>query len=219
VKPEFDTSCSRQFSASDQLRAYPCNITYDRAEPECAPQPGPASPPGPPDAPLVVRAEENVPAGPETQPAPHEARPTARRRDRAMTRKLPPPHAQAFLTCRQIYEDSRTREAILVGPFSGIRLSIFPSLFRMSLYAHLTGGHGTYRLALSLRDDEDEAAWGWEWPQPIEHNDPLEPYRVILHDALIGFPRPGRFALVLLANGEEVARHTLQVTEAPAEAP
>ena len=87
----------------------------------------------------------------------------------------------------------------------------------MSLYANLTGGRGTYRLAFRLLDDEDEVPWGYAWPEPVEYHDPLEPYRVLQHDALVEFPRPGRFHLVLFANGEEVARHALRASEADPE--
>jgi hypothetical protein len=39
--------------------------------------------------------------------------------------------------------------------------------------------------------------------------------RVTLYDAVLGFPRTGRYFLVLLANGEELARHALQVLPIP----
>lgn len=132
-----------------------------------------------------------------------------------MSGTLPPPHVQSFIVCRTIYEDRRTRECLLVGPFGGIVLNVFPAVFRLSLYADLCGGHGTYGLALELRDEGLEAVWGWRWPEPIHHPDPLLPYHVILHDAVLEFPRPGRYQLVLLANGAEVAHHTLVVGQRP----
>jgi hypothetical protein len=130
-------------------------------------------------------------------------------------RKVPLPLAQAFVVCRTVYQDRRTGEFLLVGPFNGITLHYFPSGFRLSLYAHLTGGHGTYDLALELRDDEDQAVWGWQLPEPIRHDDPLLPHRISLHDVVVAFPRPGRYDLVLMANGEDLAHHALEVTAAP----
>jgi hypothetical protein len=130
-----------------------------------------------------------------------------------MPGKLPPPVAQAFVCCRVIYEDRRTRECILVGPFGGLALSFFPAGYRLSLYADLCGGHGAYELALELRDEDLETVWGWRWPEPIRHGNPLEPHHVILHDAVLKFPRPGRYDLVLLANGEDVAHHGLEVRQ------
>jgi hypothetical protein len=129
-----------------------------------------------------------------------------------MPGKLPPPRAQSFVTCRTIYEDRRSRECILIGPFGGIKLSSFPGSFRFSLYADLCGAHGSFELALQLRDDELEQVWGWQWPEPLSHDNPLAPHHIILHDLVIEFPRPGRYDLVLLANGEEVSYRSLEVT-------
>jgi hypothetical protein len=125
------------------------------------------------------------------------------------------PLAQAFVVCRTVYQDRRTGEFLLVGPFNGVALHSCPAGFRLSPYAHLTGGRGTYDLALELRDAGGEAAWGWRWPEPISHTDRLEPYRVSLHDAVVEFPRPGRYELVLMANGEDLAHHSLEVTGRP----
>jgi len=132
-----------------------------------------------------------------------------------MSGQLPLPRAQSFVVCRVIYEDRRTRECLLIGPFGGITLNLFPAGFRLSLYADLCDCHGTYELGLELRDQELETVWGWRWAEPIRHTNPLEPYHVILHDAVLEFPGPGRYDLVLLANGEEVAHHTLVVGHRP----
>jgi hypothetical protein len=127
-------------------------------------------------------------------------------------RKPPLPSAQAFVVCREVYEDVMTHEFLLVGPFSGIHLSSFPAGFRFSLFAHLTGGHGTYRLGLELRDDDGDTAWKFDWPDPIHYPNPLEPYRISLRGVVIEFQKPGRYDLVLLANGDDLAHHGLQVT-------
>ena len=52
-------------------------------------------------------------------------------------------------------------------------------------------------------------------PRPIRLANPLAQRRVTLYDAVLGFPRPGRYFLVLLAKGEELARHALQVRPIP----
>jgi hypothetical protein len=133
-----------------------------------------------------------------------------------MPGKLPPPRVQTFVACRQIYEDRRTRECILIGPFGGVALNFFPAGFRLSLYADLCGARGAFELSLELRDDELETVWGWRWPEPFRHDNPLEPHHVILHDVVLEFPRPGRYDLVLLANQEDVAHHCLEVIHRPA---
>jgi hypothetical protein len=124
-------------------------------------------------------------------------------------RRITLPLAQAFVVCREIFEDCRSHEFVLIAPFSGLSMSAFPANFRMSIYAHLTCGHGSYALALQLRDAGDRATWLWDCPKPILLDNPLSQHRFTLHDARITFPEPGRYDLVLLTNGEEVARHAL----------
>jgi hypothetical protein len=52
-------------------------------------------------------------------------------------------------------------------------------------------------------------------PEPLRHNDPLLPHRISLHDVVVAFPQPGRYDLVLMANGEDLAHHALEVPAAP----
>jgi hypothetical protein len=131
---------------------------------------------------------------------------------KAAQRRAPPlPLAQAFVVCREIIEDCLSHEFVLVRPFSDIRAAAFPLQFPLAVYVHLTGGHGAYELQLQLRDGEERPLWGWRAPRSIRLADPLAQQRVTLYDAVLGFPRPGRYFLVLLANGEELARHALQV--------
>ncbi len=132
-----------------------------------------------------------------------------------MPQKAPPPRVQSFVVCETIYEDKSTQKCILVAPFGGLTLSLFPSAFRLSIYADLCSGHGAYELALELRNHDFEAVWGWRWPEPILYNNPLEPHHVILRNAVLEIPQPGRYDLVLLANGEEIAHHTLEVVHRP----
>jgi hypothetical protein len=39
--------------------------------------------------------------------------------------------------------------------------------------------------------------------------------RINLHDVVVEYPRPGRYDLVLVANGEDLAHHALEVTAGP----
>jgi hypothetical protein len=132
------------------------------------------------------------------------------------SRRPPLPSAQAFVVCREIFENSRTHEFALIGPFSGLTLPAFPTAYRLSVYAHLTSGHGVYDVALQLRDAEEDVLWEWSCPEPIPLTDPLKSHRFTLYDAVLEFPEPGRYHLVLTANGEDLARHALQVRGVPA---
>lgn len=126
-------------------------------------------------------------------------------------KSTPLPNAQAFVVCREILEDSHKREFVLIGPLSVIVAGAFPFLARLSIYAHLTCGHSDYDVALRLIDNEDRALWEWKAPQAIRLLNPLDQHRLVLYDAELPFSMPGRHDLLLLANGEELARHALHV--------
>jgi hypothetical protein len=126
-------------------------------------------------------------------------------------RRIAPPLAQAFVVCREIVEDCRTHDFVLIAPFSALQPPGFPVACRLSIYAHLTGGHGSYAITLQLRDCDDTQVWVWDCPKPIRLDDPLAQHRFTLYDAVLEFPEPGRYDLVMLANGAEVARHALHL--------
>ena len=74
-------------------------------------------------------------------------------------RRLPAPQAQAFVICREVRHDTQTGEIVLVGPVSHIPIPQFPADIRLSVYAHVTGGHGTYPLAFILRAADGDTVW------------------------------------------------------------
>lgn len=125
------------------------------------------------------------------------------------TRKPPLPLAVAFVACHEIYSDRRTGVSILVGPTSHVPLKQFPAHVRLSVWAEFTGGHGRYQPRLCLLDTADEVVWGWNPPEPLEHPNPLLPHQVTFHDLMLAVPRLGRYRLVLLLNGEEMAQRAM----------
>jgi len=48
---------------------------------------------------------------------------------------------------------------MLNGPVSHIPIPQFPADIRLSVYAHVTGGHGSYPLTFQLRAADGEAVW------------------------------------------------------------
>jgi hypothetical protein len=127
-------------------------------------------------------------------------------------RTAPLPIAQAFVVCREIIEDCRSHDFVLIAPFRGLTPPGFPFRCRLSIYAHLTCGHGDYTAALELRDAEECVLWQWCCPKTITLRNPLMQHRFTLYDAVLDFPAPGRYNLVLLSNGEDLARHALHVS-------
>ena len=131
-------------------------------------------------------------------------------------RRLPAPQAQAFVVCRQITTDPQTGEFILAGPISWVPVEEFPATVRVSVYVHLTGGHGTYVLELQLRDADGDVVWSWRPRDPYPHPDPLTPAQLAFQAVTIEVPQAGRYDMVLVAGGDEIARQPLLI--GPAEA-
>jgi hypothetical protein len=115
-----------------------------------------------------------------------------------------------FLVCRQIYQDSRTGQHILVGPVIELFNHQFPWVVEVAAYVQLASGHGSYRPQLELQDAEGRAVWSDSFERPFEAHNPLATFAITFHMAL-PVPRPGRYELVLFANGQEVVRHALKV--------
>jgi hypothetical protein len=128
-----------------------------------------------------------------------------------MKKSPPQPGAQAFVVCREIFEDNHLGEYILFGPRSAFRLEKLPDSIKFGVYAHLTGLRGEYELELRLEDSEGDTVWSVRADPPITHDDPLMPHRFAFRDLWIPIETPGRYDLLLLAEGLEIARHVLWV--------
>ena len=70
--------------------------------------------------------------------------------------QLPAPQAQAFVVCREIREQSDPYEVVLLGPKCHVPIPTFPAEVELSVYAHITGGHGSYDIEIILRDAEGD---------------------------------------------------------------
>jgi hypothetical protein len=129
---------------------------------------------------------------------------------------LPPqPLVQAFVVCREVFESGHTGDLFLVSPFSRVTVPRFPAEAPLSVYAHLTDAHGRYEVALQLVDGDSEVVWASGQCCVVEEPDPLKPHRVLLREISVGFPRAGRYDLIILANGEPLAHHALWARQAP----
>jgi hypothetical protein len=123
---------------------------------------------------------------------------------------------QAFVVCRQITHDEQTGEFIIVGPVSHLPIPQFPASIRVAVYAHVTGGHGTYALEFELRGAEGDAVWRWQPADPLDQPDPLTPAQLAFQAVTIEVPQAGRYDMVLLADGSDVASQPLLIGMAEA---
>jgi hypothetical protein len=125
--------------------------------------------------------------------------------DTVTQRRLPAPQAQAFVACRKITNDPQTGEIVIIGPVSHVPITEFPAVIRFALYAHVTGGHGTYQLAFELRAADGDGVWQWQTVDPLHHADPLTPMQITFDELRVSVQQPGRYDLVLLAGADEIA--------------
>lgn len=102
-------------------------------------------------------------------------------------------------------------EFLLIGPSTGATVPGFPALLRVALYIKLTGAHGTYQLAVDLRDQDGQLVAHQEGHAPLSQPDPLTSMQISWRDVNFWFPHPGRYDLILLANGEDLTHHALDL--------
>jgi hypothetical protein len=121
------------------------------------------------------------------------------------TRRIPAPQAQAFVACRKITNDTQTGEIVITGPVSHVPIAEFPADIRLAVYAHVTGGHGTYPLAFILRAADGDAVWRWRPADPLTQPYPLTPAQLAFSELRLLVEEPGRYDLVLLADGSDIA--------------
>src|SRR6266702_268780 len=123
-----------------------------------------------------------------------------------MEHNPPAPLCKTFLICRQLFQDNVTGEFILIGPTHQVVSPVYPMVGGLSVFAQCTSMQGTYALELQLQDLEGTVHWRHHLAPPLEHHDPLDICYLKLQNLGVYFPTAGKFELVLLANGDEVAR-------------
>lgn len=122
-----------------------------------------------------------------------------------MAQSPPTPKCKALVVCKQIFVDDARQDLILVSPIHQVFLPQFPADVDLSVFARWTNAHGRYRVELQLRDMEGEALWRDVMDNPFDVPDPLLVVPLTLRHRVFHFPRPGKYEVALLANGEEVA--------------
>ncbi len=131
-----------------------------------------------------------------------------------MKKQRPPqPYVQAFVICREIFEDHHTGEYLLFAPRSAFRVAEFPGSIKFAVYAHLSELHGKYRLELRLEDSEGIVLWAVRADPPIKHEDPLMPHRFAFRDLKVRVGAPGRYDLLLVSEDVVIARHAVWLME------
>jgi hypothetical protein len=121
----------------------------------------------------------------------------------------PTPEVKAFLICREVFQDAFSGEYIIVGPLVTVTAPHFPWIAPLCFLMELTCAHGSYTPTLQLHDLEGNVVWGQEMHSPMNASDPLKFHLVSFRQMGVRIPAPGKYDVVLLLNGREVARHVL----------
>jgi hypothetical protein len=124
------------------------------------------------------------------------------------------PVAVGLMLCEKIIVEEGTRNVTLVSCFSRLRVHQFPSApHRMAVYVVLTDGQGEGVIDLILnRLDESEELF--QQRQPIKFTGPLQEIGMLFRLNQCSFPAPGRYQILLLADGEMVAQKAFTVLPA-----
>ena len=126
----------------------------------------------------------------------------------------PLPLGQSFVICREIIQIPRGGVVCLIGPIEGVVAGSFPAEIPLSVYAQMSDARGRYEISLQLVDDQGDVVWTWSETATVEEEDPLQTHTIHFRDALVSFPRPGRYDLVIVANGEPMVQHAVRARDA-----
>jgi hypothetical protein len=119
------------------------------------------------------------------------------------------PNAVGLLLCQQTVVEDKTKNVTLVNTFTRMNASQFPTPPRKFIvFSSLVGGVGAVKLSLVVsRLDTLDEVFDRAWDVTFE--DPLRIERLIVRPAAISFPVPGKYEVVLRANGEPIAQSAL----------
>jgi hypothetical protein len=123
-----------------------------------------------------------------------------------MRRKPPTPVSRAFLICREIWQDQRTKDTMLLGFVRHVQATRYPFSVQLEVFTRWTSAHGKYQVTLQLQDLAGNVVSQTVLPAEFDMPDPLHAFDLILGHCQLEFPEPGKYDVVMLANDEEIAR-------------
>jgi hypothetical protein len=112
----------------------------------------------------------------------------------------------SFLLCRQILEDPRIGECILVAPTLVFRAFEYPAVATFAAYTQWTSARGSYRMQIRLQTLEGQPLHRHTYLDPVEIPNPLDVRAIALHDCRLVFPAPGKYEVALLANDDVLTK-------------
>jgi len=130
--------------------------------------------------------------------------------------KAPTPLVNAFLVCRRIVDDP-AGEIALVGLPNTFVAHAYPATIDAGFFIRLSSARGDYRMEVQLQTSEGDVVWRDGPPNPTRVGDALSILDMTWR-LCIAIPAAGAYYVVLLANGEEIARQRYMAQLAPQQA-
>ncbi len=121
----------------------------------------------------------------------------------------PTPVCKCFVLCRGLFVDPARQDYTIVSPVHQVFSPRYPLTEDFSVFARWTNAHGSYAIEVQLRSLEGDVLSSCKMEAPFEAHDPLQIWMIPLHHLQMRIPAPGKYEVVMLANGAEVASDTL----------
>jgi hypothetical protein len=113
------------------------------------------------------------------------------------------------MLCREIFIDPVREDYTVVAPLHQVFSPRYPLTENLAVFARWSNAHGSYSVEVQLRSLEGDVLWQHTMDDPFKAHDPLQIWIVPLYHLEMTIPRPGKYEVVLLASGTEVASDTL----------
>lgn len=130
-----------------------------------------------------------------------------------------PPRCKAILLCDQVivHAGPTAGKLSLIGVFGFFAFKQYPVRTRsFSIFVQIVNALGRYDLSVEIRDLQADTVIGRSPPISIEVPDRFATANLVLPVPPVPLAHPGKYDLVVLANGNEIDRQ--QFTAFPAEA-
>lgn len=124
----------------------------------------------------------------------------------------PLPHCKALLICEKMTESQLTEKITLHNLIENFGLRAFPGRSTpFVIFIQLYDGIGRYKLTIEVHDLSDDSMVARTTYGDLEFPERLTRMVVTIPIDFVQLPRPGRYELVALANGQDVGRQYFDV--------
>ena len=124
----------------------------------------------------------------------------------------PLPHCKALLLCEKVTESQLTEKITLHNLIETFGLRSFPGRSTpFVIFIELYDGIGRYKLTIEVHDLSDDSMVAHTTYGNLEFPERLTRIVVTIPIDFVQLPRPGRYELVALANGQEIGRQYFDV--------